>query len=490
MTEPEFAGLREAGYTHALLRRRILADTLTPVALYQRLGAGRYSYLLESIEGGARWGRFSVVGLPADEWITAKNGILRHYRDRRLVAEVRENPLDWLRRFHTSRRVAGIPEDLPFAGGLVGYFGYDSIAYIEKRLARRPENDPLDLPDLLFVISEAMVVMDNLRGEANILSLVSLDEEDGHRRAEARVEEIAARLARPFAAPVLELYPPKADAFHPRYEMGEEGYKEAVRRIKEYIIAGDVMQVVPSQRMSISYNRAPLDFYRALRITNPSPYMYLLDMGDHQIVGSSPEILVRAEGGKVTVRPIAGTRPRGRTEEEDRKLERELLDDEKERAEHAMLIDLGRNDIGRVCMPGTVTITEKMAVERYSHVIHIVSNVEGEMREDVDALDVFRATFPAGTLTGASKVRAMEVIDELEVSQRGVYGGAVGYWSFRGDMDLAIAIRTGVIKAGRLYVQAGGGIVYDSDPDGEWQETLNKLGALIKAASMLAEKTG
>ena len=485
MTEREHAALREAGYTHTLLRRKLLADTLTPVAIYQRLGAGRQSYLLESIEGGERWARFSVVGLPAGEWITAKNGEIRHYVAHRLVEKTRENPLDWLRRFHRRRRVANIPEDLPFAGGLVGYFGYDSIAYIEKRLAERPENDPLALPDLLFLVSEAMVVLDNLRGEANILLLVPLDEDEAHKRAEARVEEIAARLAQPFSAPPLDLRPPRPENFRARHEMGEEGYKAAVRKIKAYIIAGDVMQVVPSQRMSVAYRRDPFDLYRALRITNPSPYMYFLDMGDHQIVGSSPEILVRAEGRKVTVRPIAGTRRRGGSAEEDRQLAKELLGDEKERAEHIMLIDLGRNDIGRVCTPGTVRISEKMTVERYSHVMHIVSNVEGEMSEDIDALDVFRATFPAGTLTGASKVRAMEVIDELETSRRGVYGGAVGYWSFRGDMDLAIAIRTGVIKAGRLYVQAGGGIVHDSDPDGEWQETLNKLGALIKAASML-----
>lgn len=486
MTEQAFAALRAAGYTHTILRRKMLADTLTPVALYQRLGAGRYSYLLESIEGGARWGRFSVVGLPTDEWITAKDGTVRYYyRDKQLIEEVRENPLDWLRRFHRSFRVAGIPEDLPFAGGLVGYFGYDSIAYIEKRLAKRPQNDPLDLPDILFVVSEAIVVMDNLRGEANILVLAALSGKDAYKRAEARMEEITARLAQPFSVPMLELHPPRADAFNPCYEMGEDGYKEAVRRIKEYVAAGDVMQVVPSQRMSVPYTRDPFDLYRALRITNPSPYMYLLDMGDHQIVGSSPEILARAEGRRVTVRPIAGTRRRGKTAEEDRKLATELLADEKERAEHTMLIDLGRNDIGRVCIPGTVKITETMTIEHYSHVMHIVSNVEGEMRGDVDALDVFTATFPAGTLTGASKVRAMEVIDALELSRRGVYGGAVGYWSFRGDMDLAIAIRTGLIKSGRLYVQAGGGIVHDSDPDAEWQETLNKLGALINAASML-----
>ncbi|SUO94996.1 anthranilate synthase component I [Suttonella ornithocola] len=472
-------------FTHKILRRKVLADTLTPVAIYQRLGQQPYSYLLESVEGGERWARFSVVGLPAAERIVAKDGKVEHWKGEQCIESVETNPLDYLEAFHASRKVADIPEDLPFAGGLVGYFGYDCIGYIEQRLAKRPAHDVVNIPDVLFCLSEAVVVMDNLRGEANLLVTADLSSPQGLEKAEQRLEEMEKALFAPQQIEALHLAAPDVSKFCPEYEMGEVGYKSAVEKIKEYVVAGDVMQVVPSQRMSVSYTRPALDLYRALRITNPSPYMYLLDMGNHQIVGSSPEILARVEQKTVTVRPIAGTRRRGQTLEEDLALEKELLADEKELAEHTMLIDLGRNDIGRVCEIGTVKVTKKMAIERYSHVMHIVSNVEGKLADNKTAIDVFKATFPAGTLSGASKVRAMEVIDELETSRRGIYGGAVGYWSWKGNMDLAIAIRTGLIKDEKLYVQAGGGIVYDSKPEDEWQETLNKLGALIKAASML-----
>lgn len=473
------------GFTHRVLRRKILADTLTPVAIYQRLGNAPYSYLLESVEGGERWARFSVVGLPAAERICVKNGCITHWRDSVQIACERGDPFAFLEKFHAARRVADIPEDLPFSGGLVGYFAYDSIGYIEKRLAKRPENDVLQVPDMLFCVSDAVVVMDNLRGEANLLVVADCQRPDGIAAAEAKLDAMQAALFAPFAAAPLSLGAAKAEKFRPHYEMGEARYKAVVEKIKDYIVAGDVMQVVPSQRLHIEFERPALDLYRALRITNPSPYMYVLNMGDHDIVGSSPEILARVENRKVTVRPIAGTRKRGQTAEEDQALEAELLADEKELAEHTMLIDLGRNDIGRICKTGSVKVTEKMAVERYSHVMHIVSNVEGELAEGASALDVFKATFPAGTLSGASKVRAMEIIDEVELSRRGIYGGAIGYWAWKGNMDLAIAIRTGLIKDGKLYAQAGAGVVYDSRPDAEWQETLNKLGALIKAASML-----
>lgn len=473
-----------SAFTHQIFRRTLLADTLTPVAIYQRLANRPYSYLLESVEGGERWARFSVVGLPASEWVSAKNGVISHFQNGKLVESVTANPLDWLENFYNQRKVDGIPADLPFAGGLVGYFGYDCIGYIEKRLAKRPERDVLQVPDLLFCVSDAVVVMDNLRGEANLLVTVPAGETD---KAAAQLDAIERTLFAPFAGANLTLTAPQPENFQPEYEIGEEGFKKIVEKIKEYVIAGDVMQVVPSQRLSVPYDRPALDLYRALRITNPSPYMYILNLGEQEIVGSSPEILARAEESTVTVRPLAGTRKRGRTPEEDLALEQELLADEKECAEHTMLIDLGRNDIGRVCKIGTVKVTEKMAIERYSHVMHIVSNVEGELRDDASAMDVFKAAFPAGTLTGASKVRAMEVIDEVELSRRGIYGGAIGYWSWQGNMDLAIAIRTGIIKNGRLYAQAGAGVVYDSVPENEWQETINKLGALIKAASMLGQ---
>lgn len=472
-------------FTHRVLRRKVLADTLTPVAIYQRLGNAPYSYLLESVEGGERWARFSVVGLPSNEWIRVKNGEIVHQRDGKIVQRTSGDPFAFLSDFHAQRKVADIPDDLPFSGGLVGYFAYDCIGYIEKRLAKRPERDVLNLPDMLFCVSDAVVVMDNLRGEANLLVVADCQSADGIAAAETKLANMEAALFSAFASPALHLGAAKLEQFKPEYEMGEAAYKAVVKQIKEYIVAGDVMQVVPSQRMSIPFERPPLDLYRALRITNPSPYMYVLNMDDHHIVGSSPEILARVENQKVTVRPIAGTRKRGQTLEEDLALEADLLADEKELAEHTMLIDLGRNDIGRVCKAGSVKVTEKMTIERYSHVMHIVSNVEGELADNAGVLDVFKATFPAGTLSGASKVRAMEIIDEMETSRRGIYGGAIGYWAWKGNMDLAIAIRTGLIQNNRLYAQAGAGVVFDSNPDSEWQETLNKLGALIKAAAML-----
>lgn len=477
--------MKQNVFTHTLVRGKFLADTLTPVSLYHTLCRKPRGYLLESVEGGERWARYSMIGLPAREWVQVKNGVIRRYINEVCVEESREDVFAWLKRFHGIRHTMDLPEDLPFAGGLVGYFGYDSIGYIEPKLAKRPANDPLNVPDMLFLLSEEVVVLDNLRGEGHVLVLADLREEDGLAKARARVQAIIDAVAHAHLPPLLPVREADVSRFALAFELGEAGYKAAVEKIREYVIAGDVMQVVPSQRMSIGFDRSPLDLYRALRSVNPSPYMYLMDFGDHQIVASSPEILARMQGDTVTVRPIAGTRRRGATPEEDLALERELLADEKECAEHAMLIDLGRNDIGRISKPGTVKITEKMVIERYSHVMHIVSNVEGQVREDVDALDILKATFPAGTLSGAPKVRAMQIIDEVEASRRGVYGGACGYWSWSGNMDMAITIRAGLIKDGRLYVQAGAGVVFDSNPDAEWQETLNKSLALIKAASML-----
>lgn len=477
--------MKQNVFTHTLVRGKFLADTLTPVSLYHTLCRKPRGYLLESVEGGERWARYSMIGLPAREWVQVKNGVIRRYINEVCVEESREDVFAWLKRFHGIRHTMDLPEDLPFAGGLVGYFGYDSIGYIEPKLANRPANDPLNVPDMLFLLSEEVVVLDNLRGEGHVLVLADLREEDGLAKARARVQAIIDAVAHAHLPPLLPVREADVSRFALSFELGEAGYKAAVEKIREYVIAGDVMQVVPSQRMSIGFDRSPLDLYRALRSVNPSPYMYLMDFGDHQIVASSPEILARMQGDTVTVRPIAGTRRRGATPEEDLALERELLADEKECAEHAMLIDLGRNDIGRISKPGTVKITEKMVIERYSHVMHIVSNVEGQVREDVDALDILKATFPAGTLSGAPKVRAMQIIDEVEASRRGVYGGACGYWSWSGNMDMAITIRAGLIKDGRLYVQAGAGVVFDSNPDAEWQETLNKSLALIKAASML-----
>lgn len=474
-------------YTHQPVVRTILADLLTPVALYDRLAGAPYTYLLESVEGGERWARYSMIGLPAREVATIRDHHLTIRRDGAIIEE-RElaDPLAWLADYHATIRPAPLPVDLPFSGGLVGYMAYDSIGYIEKRLAKRPQNDPLGVPDILYMQSLDVAVLDNLRGEVHLISHADLADPDGLAAAEARLDAMVAAINRPGTAQVRALNrharPPVIHHHYP-----EAQFKADVAKIREYIKAGDCMQVVPSQRMSCAYTHAPLDYYRALRHTNPSPYMYLLDLDDFHIIGSSPEILARVQGDTVTVRPLAGTRKRGKTPEEDKALEQELLADAKEIAEHVMLIDLGRNDIGRVCKTGTVKISEKMVIERYSHVMHIVSNVEGTLRDDVGPMDVLRATFPAGTLSGAPKIRAMEIIDEVEPERRGVYGGAVGYWSWGGNMDMAIAIRTAIIKNGRLYAQAGAGIVYDSNPDSEWQETLNKAGAVIAAASLLDE---
>ena len=474
-------------YTHQPVVRTILADLLTPVALYDRLAGASYTYLLESVEGGERWARYSMIGLPAREVATIRDHHLTIRRDGAVIEE-RElaDPLAWLADYHATIRPAPLPVDLPFSGGLVGYMAYDSIGYIEKRLAKRPQNDPLGVPDILYMQSLDVAVLDNLRGEVHLISHADLADPDGLAAAEARLDAMVAAINRPGTAQVRALNRhARAPAIHHHYP--EAQFKADVAKIREYIKAGDCMQVVPSQRMSCAYTHAPLDYYRALRHTNPSPYMYLLDLDDFHIIGSSPEILARVQGDTVTVRPLAGTRKRGKTPEEDKALEQELLADAKEIAEHVMLIDLGRNDIGRVCKTGTVKISEKMVIERYSHVMHIVSNVEGTLRDDVGPMDVLRATFPAGTLSGAPKIRAMEIIDEVEPERRGVYGGAVGYWSWGGNMDIAIAIRTAIIKNGRLYAQAGAGIVYDSNPDSEWQETLNKAGAVIAAASLLDE---
>ena len=474
-------------YTHQPVVRTILADLLTPVALYDRLAGAPYTYLLESVEGGERWARYSMIGLPAREVATIRDHYLTIRRDGAIIEE-RElaDPLAWLADYHATIRPAPLPVDLPFSGGLVGYMAYDSIGYIEKRLAKRPQNDPLGVPDILYMQSLDVAVLDNLRGEVHLISHADLADPDGLAAAEARLDAMVAAINRPGTAQVRALNrnarPPVIHHHYP-----EAQFKADVAKIREYIKAGDCMQVVPSQRMSCAYTHVPLDYYRALRHTNPSPYMYLLDLDDFHIIGSSPEILARVQGDTVTVRPLAGTRKRGKTPEEDKALEQELLADAKEIAEHVMLIDLGRNDIGRVCKTGSVKISEKMVIERYSHVMHIVSNVEGTLRDDVGPMDVLRATFPAGTLSGAPKIRAMEIIDEVEPERRGVYGGAVGYWSWGGNMDMAIAIRTAIIKNGRLYAQAGAGIVYDSNPDSEWQETLNKAGAVIAAAGLLDE---
>lgn len=494
MTPEQFAALAAQDYNRIPVSREVLADTETPLSAYVKLAGGPYSYLLESVQGGEKWGRYSIIGLPCGTRLEISGYEVRVFERNEPVEEAAvEDPLDFVERFQARYRLPAI-EGLPvFHGGLVGYFGYDTARYVEPRLRPGMPADELGTPDILLLLSEEIVVFDNLAGTLRLLVTADPAREGAYEAAQARLDELVRRLREPCPrlAPIdlsaaererAERIVPEAGV---RSHFTRAKYFEAVERIKEYVLAGDAMQVVPSQRLSLPFDSPPLDLYRALRNLNPSPYMYFLDLDDFHIVGSSPEILARLEDGVVTLRPIAGTRRRGRNEDEDRALERELLSDPKELAEHLMLIDLGRNDVGRIAVTGTVELTDKMTVERYSHVMHIVSNVTGRLAEGKSAVDVLRASLPAGTLSGAPKIRAMEIIDELEPVKRGIYGGAVGYISWRGDMDTAIAIRTAVIKDDTLYVQAGGGVVADSIPRLEYKETMNKARAIFRAAAMV-----
>jgi anthranilate synthase component I len=489
MTLKDFQRLTGEGYNRIPVAREVLADLDTPLSTYLKLADAPYSYLLESVQGGEKWGRYSIIGLPCRKIVRVRGSRVTVEHAGEIVETLDcPDPLAWIEAFQSRYRVPATGEGLPrFIGGLVGYFGYDTIRYIEPRLARCPNPDPLDNPDILLLVSEDVVVFDNLAGRLYLITVVDPAVERAYARAQQRLDEWVEQLRAGHSLYAPRRATPPADETEFVSDFTQHGFETAVERIQDYILAGDCMQVVPSQRLSAPFRAAPLDLYRALRGLNPSPYMYFLNLGDFHIVGSSPEILTRLEDGLLTVRPIAGTRQRGATEEEDQALEAEMLADPKERAEHLMLIDLGRNDVGRVCATGSVRLTENMAVERYSHVMHIVSNVTGRLRPGLTALDALRATFPAGTVSGAPKIRAMEIIDELEPVKRGVYAGAVGYLSWSGNMDTAIAIRTAVLKDGVLHVQAGAGIVADSIPEKEWEETMNKGRALFRAAA-LAER--
>jgi anthranilate synthase component 1 len=484
MTPEQFEALAKQGHNRIPYVCEVLADLDTPLSCYLKLASGPYSYLFESVQGGEKWGRYSIIGLPCRTVLKVYGRQVRVERDGALIEQAEApDPLAWIEAFQQRFRVAEHPDMPRFAGGLVGYFGYDTVRYIEPKLAVCPNPDQMGTPDILLMLSEDVVVFDNLRGR--IYMIVHLDPGAGDNPAtgQARIDALVAKMQR--GAPRNPEAGGRAvDETDFVSGFTEDGFKTAVARIKDYILAGDCMQVVLSQRLSIPFRAQPLDLYRALRGLNPSPYMYFLDLGGFQIVGSSPEILTRLEDGVVTVRPIAGTRRRGYTDDEDLALEQELLADPKELAEHLMLIDLGRNDCGRVAKTGSVQVTDRMIVERYSHVMHIVSNVIGELKPDMSALDVLRATFPAGTVSGAPKIRAMEIIDELEPVKRGIYSGAVGYLAFNGNMDTAIAIRTAVIQDGVLHIQAGAGVVADSVPELEWQETMNKGRAIFRAVAM------
>jgi anthranilate synthase component 1 len=487
VTEAEFQQLAAQGYTRIPVIAEARADLYTPLAVYVKLAGGPFSYLLESVVGGERFGRYSFIGLPCAERIEGRGRtvrrILRDARGTDVCLESREaDPFAFAREWLARHRVA--PSSLRFAGGLVGYFGYETVRHIEPRALRAEKPDLLGTPDMLLLVSDELAVVDNVLGKLYLVVYADPQQPDALAAAKRRLESLRARLMVPLPEDMVlggeREHPPGQSAC----TFTEPAFLAAVARAKEYILAGDVMQVQISQRTSRAFQAPPLALYRALRGVNPSPYMFYFDFGDHHVVGASPEILVRLAGDTITLRPIAGTRPRGATAADDARIAEELLADPKERAEHVMLIDLGRNDVGRVAQTGSVRVTEKMVVERYSHVMHIVSNVEGRICPELDAIDVLKASFPAGTVTGAPKVRAMQIIDELEPVRRGVYSGAVGYLGFNGDMDVAIAIRTAVLKDGRLNVQAAAGIVADSEPRSEWQETQHKARAILKAAEL------
>jgi len=491
ITELEFKSLAGQGYNRIPLIAEAFADLETPLSLYLKLayasGGGKHSFLLESVVGGERFGRYSFIGLPARTLLRA-TGFQTEVVTNGVVVETHDgNPLDFIAEYQQRFKVALSPGMPRFCGGLAGYFGYDAVRFIEPKLAKTEKPGGIDTPDILLLQCEELAVIDNLSGRLYLIVYADPSQPEAYHTAKRRLAELGDKLKYSVTAPAVK----RGAAHGVEREFGKEAYIAAVLRAKEYIAAGDMMQVQVGQRLRKRYTESPLSLYRALRSLNPSPYMYFYDMGDFQIVGASPEILVRHErtpdGHKVTIRPLAGTRPRGATPELDKALEAELKNDPKERAEHVMLIDLARNDIGRIAKTGTVKVTEAFTVERYSHVMHIVSNVEGVLKDGMTNLDVLRATFPAGTLTGAPKIRAMEIIDELEPVKRGIYGGACGYLSFAGDMDVAIAIRTGIVKDQTLYVQAAAGVVADSVPEMEWKETEAKARALIRAAELVEE---
>jgi anthranilate synthase component 1 len=482
ITSDKFNTYKAEGFNFIPLVKSFDVGHETPLSIYQKLANLPFSYLLESVEGGERFGRYSIIGLPSKKRIVIRDDVIEVIDQNQVIEkETTQNPLNFIQNYLSQFKV---PHDLElprFAGGLAGYFGYETIQYIEARLKHKKTKDAIGVPDILLMLSDELIVVDNVAKKIFIVSYADPSIKDAYALSVARLDKLYDQLHQSMKIEPLQTL----NLSEAKSEFGEEAFKKAVEKAKSYIFEGDIMQVVLSQRMSQKFEAPPLALYESLRTLNPSPYMFYYHMDDHHVVGASPEILVRLEDETVTVRPIAGTRPRGKTDEEDKKLEKELLADPKECAEHVQLMDLGRNDIGRVSQSGSVKVTDNMTIERYSHVMHIVSNVEGTLKPNMHAMDVLKATFPAGTVSGAPKVRAMEIIHELEPSKRGIYAGAVGYLGFDGDMDVAIAIRTGVIKNNMLYVQAGAGIVADSIPHNEWVETQNKAKAVLRAAEIV-----
>lgn len=493
ISQSEFNQLVSQGYNRIPLIAKCYADLDTPLSIYLKLGNAKNTFLLESVVGGERSGRYSFIGLPSQTTIEVVGNKVRVLEESnsglppKLVQEFEGDPLVFIEQYHTQFKVPSMPDVPRFFGGLAGYFGYDTVRYIETKLEATRKKDDLGIPDILLMLTDRMAVVDNIKGTIQLIVFVDPTQPNAYEAGQAEVKRLMAKLRTPVATPVSGA----SVSTETQRSISKTDYIGIVEKAKEYIASGDVMQVVLGQRLAKPFTQDALSLYRALRSLNPSPYLFYYDLGGFQVVGSSPEILVRQDQveGKtqpvVTLRPIAGTRPRGKTQSEDRGLADELLADPKEIAEHVMLIDLARNDIGRIAEIGSVEVTEKMIIERYSHVMHIVSNVQGNLRPNLGSMDVLRATFPAGTLSGAPKVRAMEIIDELEPTKRGVFGGACGYLSFTGTMDVAIVIRTGIVKDGMLYVQAGAGVVADSVPESEWLETENKARAIIRAAELV-----
>lgn len=487
MSKEEFLQLAAQGFNRIPLSRQTLADFDTPLSIYLKLADAPYSYLLESVQGGEKWGRYSIIGLPSRTQLRVCGQDISVVTDGQVVEQHNSaNPLEFVEEFKQRYRVASVAGLPRFNGGLVGYFAYDCVRYVTPEIAQCPNPDSINTPDVLLLVSDAVVVFDNLAGTLYSIVLADPAQEDAYEQGQRRLDELAELLRRPIT-PRLAVDLGRKDMAEPDFTSSftRQEFEQSVATIQQDIAAGNSQQVVISQRMSTSFQAAPIDLYRALRCFNPTPYMYFFNLGDFHVVGSSPEVLVRVEDGLVTVRPIAGTRPRGATETEDLALEQELLADQKEIGEHEMLIDLGCADVALIADETSVQVTERMVIERYSNVMHIVSNVTGELRPGLTAMDALKAILPAGTLSGAPKVHAMQLIDELEPVKRGIYGGAVGYWAWNGNMDMAIAIRTAIIKDKTLHVQAGAGIVADSKPDSEWEETLNKRRAMFKAVALV-----
>lgn len=484
MIKDYFNQLARQGYNWIPVSRDIMADLETPLTCYLKLANKRYTYLFESLQGVEKWGRFSVIGLPCKTVIQVRGKTICISQDNVTDQKIEcDDPFAWIEAYRAQYKVPKDEKMPRFCGGLVGYFSYDTVRYVEPKLGPCQLDDPLNTPDIMLLQSDEVAVYDNFTSKLKLITHINPNQDLAWEKAQKRLDSFEKQLRKPLDVPKKA-----AQAIKNTLEinLSKTEYIEAINKIKQYIIAGDVMQVVYAPlRLSVRYDSSPLHLYRALRHLNPSPYLYFIDVNDFQIVGCSPEVLVRVEAGQVTVRPIAGTRKRGKTESEDLALEKDLLTDPKELAEHLMLIDLSRNDVGKVCQANSVKVTDTMVIERYSHVMHIVSQVQGQLKTGYTSLDALKATLPAGTLSGAPKIRALEIIDELEKNKRGIYGGAVGYYAWQGNLDTAIAIRTAIIKNHTLYIQAGGGIVYDSQPEKEWQECMNKAKAIITALEIV-----